>query len=142
MITLNIATFRTLFPLYASTTLYPDAIVTMNWDTSTLYISDTDYGILNDGARERAIYLMTAHLFFITGIINSGQIPSMVSQSSIDKISVTLTPPPIKSQYQWWLSLSPYGQQLLALIMSRAVGGFSVGGRNELSAFRKAGGVF
>jgi hypothetical protein len=66
-----------------------------------------------------------------------------VSGASVDKVSVTLTPPPVKSQWQWWMSLTPRGAQLLALLKSKAAGGLYVGGLPaERAAFRKAGGVF
>lgn len=142
MFTLNITTFRTLFPAYSNATTYPDAVLTMNWDTATLYISAEDYGWLSGASRERSIYLMAAHITALSDIISSGQNPSLVSASSIDKISVTLTPPPIKNQFHWWLSLTPYGAQLLALLKMSAVGGMYVGGSAERSAFRKVGGRF
>lgn len=142
MITLDIAKFRTLFPAYANVTTYPDATVTMNWETSTLYVSAEDYGYLQGESRARALYLLTAHLFRLSDIISSGQTPGLLSAASIDKISVTLTPPPLKSQFHWWLSLTPYGQQLLALLRVHAMGGFFVGGSAERAAFRKPGGGF
>lgn len=142
MITLDIAKFRTLFPAYANVTTYPDATVTMNWETATLYVSADDYGYMQGDTRARALYLMTAHLFRLSDIISSGQTPGLLSASSIDKISVTLTPPPLKSQFHWWLSLSPYGQQLLALLRVHSMGGFYVGGSAERVAFRKPGGGF
>ncbi len=142
MFTLDIATFRSLFPAYSNVTSYPDATITMNWDTSTLYISAEDYGWLAGAQRERSIYLMTAHITALSDIIASGQNPSLVSGSSIDKVSVTLVPPPIKNQFHWWLSLTPYGAQLLALLKLSAVGGMYVGGNSERSAFRKVGGIF
>ena len=142
MLTLTVAAFRGLFPAYANVTTYPDADVEMNLETAQMYISGEDYGRLAGTSRERAIYLMTAHLFFLSDLIASGQTPGMVSSSSIDKISVTLTPPPIKNQLHWWLGLSAYGQQLLALLMARSVGGFTVGGSAERSNFRKFDGSF
>ncbi|OWK47571.1 hypothetical protein FRUB_01270 [Fimbriiglobus ruber] len=36
--------------------------------------------------------------------------------ATIDKISVTLEPPPAPNAWQYWLQSSPYGQQLLALL--------------------------
>ena len=141
-IALNITAWRTLYPAFSDVTKYPDTTITMNWDTSRLYISANDYGWLSGTSRQRAIDLMCAHLTALSDMIASGNIPAMVNSSTIDKISVTLTPPPVKTHFQWWLSLTPYGQQLLALMNSFSVGGFSVGGRSELSAFRKAGGVF
>jgi len=142
MLTLTIATFRSMFSAYANVVTYPDAVVTMNMDTAKMYVSSDDYGSLAGTSRERAIYLMTAHLFFLSDLIASGQTPGMVSSSSIDKIAVTLTPPPVRNQFHWWLGLTPYGQQLHALLTVRSIGGFYVGGYPERSNFRRVDGSF
>ena len=142
MFTLDITKFRSLFVTYSNATTCPDDLITMNWDTATLYISSEDYGWLDGAQRERCLYLMTAHLTALADMIATGQTPSMVSGSSIDKVSVTLTPPPVKNQFHWWLSTTAYGAQLLALLKIAAVGGMHVGGNAERSAFRKVGGSF
>lgn len=142
MFTLDITKFRSLFVAYSNATTYPDDLITMNWDTATLYISNEDHGWLDGLSREHSLYLMTAHITALSDIISGGQNPSLVSASSIDKVSVTLTPPPVKNQFHWWLSTTAYGAQLLALIKMSAVGGIYVGGNAERSAFRKVGGVF
>jgi hypothetical protein len=142
MITLDIAAFRALFTAFANTTTYPDATITMFWDTATNYVSNADYGELNGSSREYALQLMTAHLLALQAIVNRGQTPSMVNSSTIDKISVSLTVAPVKNQWQWWLNLTAYGQQLLALLQVKAVGGLYIGGLPERAAFRKVGGIF
>lgn len=142
MFALNITNFRTYYPAFSNVTTYPDATITINWGTATIYISAEDYGWLDGAQRERCLYLMTAHLTALADMIATGQTPSMVSASSIDKISVSLAPPPVKNQFHWWLSLTAYGAQLLALMKMSAVGGMYVGGMAERSAFRKVGGVF
>jgi hypothetical protein len=131
-----------MFSGYANVTTYPDTVVTMNMDAAKLYVSDEDYGRLAGTSRERAIYLMTAHLFFLNDLIGSGQVPGMVTGSSIDKISVSLTPPPVRNQLHWWLGLTPYGQQLISLLTIRSMGGFYVGGFPERSNFRRMDGSF
>lgn len=142
VIILDISTFRTLFPEFANVTAYPDILISMNWETATAYVDDEDYGWMQGLERERALYFMAAHLTKLGAMISAGQNPSLVDSTSIDNVSVSLTPPPTFSQFQWWLSTTPYGSQLLALLQMHAVGGFSVGGSAERSAFRKAGGVF
>lgn len=141
-IELSTATFRTMFPEFANDTAYPDATVTMNWNIATSYISAEDYGWLSGDARSNALYFLSAHITKLGALIVKGQNPALVSQTSIDKVSVTTTPPPLKSQFDWWLSLTSYGAQLLALLQINAIGGFIVGGTPERSAFRKVGGIF
>jgi len=142
MIILNIPNFRTLFVEFGDVTIYPDATITMNWDTSTSFISDEDYGFMQGKQRETALNLMTAHLMKLGAIISSGETPSLISGTAVENVNVSLTPPPLKNQFHYWLSLSPYGSQLLALLQMVAVGGLTVGGRCERSAFRKVGGGF
>jgi hypothetical protein len=141
-ITLNIATFRSLFSEFANVTTYPDVLVTMNWATATSYVDDEDYGWMQGLERERALYFMAGHITKIGAMIGAGVNPSLVNSTSVDNVSVSLTPPPIFSQFQWWLSTTPYGSQLLALLQMHSIGGFTVGGNPERSAFRKVGGVF
>ncbi len=143
MINLSVSDFRAGFPAFGDTSKYPDAVIESNFTSATTYISDSDYGRIDTKSRTNAIYLMTAHLLSLADTIASGQMPALVSGSTIDKISVTLTPPPVKGQFQWWLSLTAYGQQLLAMLLCRSAGGFFVGGGSyERGSFRKAGGNF
>jgi len=142
MITLDIATFRTLFPEFASATTYPDVLITQNWDIATVYVSNEDYGWMATAQRTRALNLLTAHVTSISTMISNGEDPQIVTSSSIDKISVTAQPPIIQNQFHYWLALTPYGKELLALLKMASVCGMYVGGRAERAAFRKVGGSF
>lgn len=139
--------FRQQFPAFADETTYPDAMLQMYWDMATCYISDADCGRLSGNCRRLALNAMTAHLTQLSVIIkNNGAYngnPGIVNSATIDKITVSLTPPPFgTSEWRWWLETTPYGQQLLALLEAKSVGGFSVGGLPELAAIRRVGGVF
>lgn len=143
ILTFDVALFREQFPVFANATAYPDAMLQMYWDMATCYVTDIgNYGWLQGRCRQLAINLMTAHLTALSIIVAGGQVPGLVQSATIDKVSVSLTPPPLKNQWQWWLSTTPYGQQLLALLQNRSVGGWYIGGRPELAAFRKVGGRF
>lgn len=142
LILFDAALFRTQCPAFANSTTYPDITIQAYWDTAISYISNSDYGCLSVATRTLAINLMTAHLMALAAIVATGQVPGLVNSATIDKISVTLTAPPVKDQWSWWLNLTPYGQQLLALLNVHSVGGFYVGGLPEIRAFRKAGGIF
>jgi hypothetical protein len=143
----DIPAFRIEFPAFANVIKYPDALLQSDWDLATCYISDTDYGILNGKCRYQALCLMTAHLQALKDIIASGQsgsstVPGLVENSKIDKIEVKLTPPPVKTQWAWWLSLTGYGQELLALLQMLSVGGLFIRGLPEKLGFRRIGGIF
>lgn len=137
--TFDAAAFKAAFPAFASV---DDLTLQGYWDAAVCYISPNNYGWLVDDCRLRALNLMTAHLARLAEIIATGQLPGLEQSASIDKISVTMTPPPVKNQFHWWLSLTPYGQQLLALLLARSAGGFYIGGLPERAAFRKVGGLF
>lgn len=141
-ITFDKAAFRSKFPEFADATAFPDARLELYWDAATGYIVTEDYGLLNGKARASTLDLMTAHLTTLAGMITAGSTPGMESAATVDKVSVTMTPPPVKSQWQWWLCLTGYGQMLYALLQAKAVGGMYIGGNNERGGFRKAGGVY
>lgn len=140
----DIPAFRLAFPAFANPATFPDITLEMYWDNAGCIIDNDDNGCwaLRGECRYRALTLMTAHLAALSVIIAGGQVPGLVQSATIDKVTVSLTPPPVKTQFQWWLSLTPYGQQLLAILQAASVGGFYFGGVPETSSFRKAGGVF
>lgn len=136
IILFNSALFRKLFKAFANEIEYDNCVLQTYWDQATSYVSNANYGWMAGCDRALAINQMTAHLIAISEIIASGQIPSLETGASIDKISVTLEPPPVKSQFDWWLSLTPYGQMLLALLGVKAAGGWGVGGSFTRAGFR------
>ena len=144
-ITLDPAAFRALFPQFADPVKFPDAALSIQFGLATGYVSADTYGDMTVAARTNALYLMTAHLLALGVIIAqnnySGQV-GVVQGAVVDHVQITLTPPPVKSQWQWWLNTTPYGAQLLGLLEAQAGGGFYVGGLPERAAFRKVGGVF
>lgn len=144
-ITLDPAAFRALFPQFADAAKWPDAALSIQFGAATGYVSADTYGDMPVAARTNALYLMTAHLLALGVIIAqnnySGQV-GVVQGAVVDHVQITLTPPPVKSQWQWWLNTTPYGAQLLGLLEAQAAGGFYVGGLPERAAFRKVAGIF
>jgi hypothetical protein len=140
----NDADFRLAFPFFANATTFPEALLSMNFTNGTNYISDYNAGFLANGNRQYALYLMTAHLTQLGVLIaaNNGAAPMIETQATVDKISVTVQPPPQKNQWQYWLNLTPWGAQLLALLQVASAGGWYVGGLPERAAFRRVGGGF
>lgn len=63
------------------------------------------------------IFLMTAHLLTLQDNINSGDSAGgLQTGASIDKVSVTVAPPPFSDGFEYYLNQTTYGQQLLALL--------------------------
>jgi len=139
---IDIPAFRVSYPQFSNETIYPDVMISNTFTTATCYIENSDYGYLSGDCRYTALTLMTAHLLLLNTWINAGQVPGLVQQAQVDLVRVSLTAAPIKTQWQWWLSLTGYGQQLLALLQAAAVGGMYIGGLPEGSAFRKVAGIF
>ena len=84
---------------------------------ATSYISVINKGRLNNQKRELAIYLLAAHLSQLTYQLRQGQNASgIVSGASVDGVSVNYVQIPNLSQWSYWLSLTPYGQELLFLL--------------------------
>lgn len=142
--------FRANFPAFANVTTYPTATLQNYWDQATVYIADRSYRCDMLAGRQRVLALnqLTAHIAQLNVLVLTADEPAaaqiaMDQSATIDKVSVTVTPPPNLTQWAWWLGLTPYGAALLALLQAVTVGGFYVGGGvPERSAFRKAGGVF
>lgn len=133
--------FRALFPLYKDINAFPDPALQIYWNTATAYISNQTCGwnvnALKPAQQVLALNLMTAHLLFLGQQINAGQTTGLVQGATIDKVTVTLTPPPEVNQWQWWLNQSPYGQQLLAILQIGSVGGFFFGGFPTAGTLRR-----
>lgn len=128
-ITFDPTLFRAMFPSFADTTKYPDALLEMYFGTATSYISAQLGGCypfvrkMNLQQQTLALNQMTAHIAYLNSIIATGQNTGITTGATIDKISVTLMPPPAGNSWKFWLNQSPYGQALLALLEVRAAGG-------------------
>lgn len=126
IITFDYALFQAQIPEYATTPI--ESVVQGWWNIAILYVSDINCGALCGDARAYAINLMAAHLIWLSLLAPSGQVPAMMQNAQVDKVSVGVTPPPLPNQWQWWLNLSPYGQMLLALLQAVSAGGFYIPG--------------
>lgn len=137
---MNIDKFRKLFPEFENNT---DKQIEMYYEIAQEYIKKS--ASLTDTKREYALNLMTAHLLAqgnntMNGNTQTGQTAS-ASQGSV---SVSFQTFQAKGAFQHWLSLTPYGLQVLALFKTLSVGGFYIGGVNpaELSAVQRANGGY
>lgn len=138
----DIVQFREMYTQFSDTNLFPDTALNNYWDVATCFVSDNDCGYLNGKCRQTAINLMTAHLLALSLIQNRGKVTGLMQSATISMVTVSLTPPPIPNQWQWWLNQTSYGQQLLALLQGAAAGGMFIGGSPERFGFRQFGGYF
>lgn len=145
LIALDVAAFRAQFSKFANTLCFPDIVIQGWWDTATNFVTDWRYpGIGTPSQRVLAVNLVTAHIGFLYNAIANGEPTGVLTSAQIDKIRVDTKPPPgaETSNFQWWLSQTPFGQQLLALFATMTVGGIYVGGLPERDAIRRVGGGF
>ncbi len=130
-------TFRTTYTEFECGKEFPTASLKLWFSMASAYVPTNPVCCVTDAQLALAANLMTAHLAKLMSNAASGQITGVITEASIDKVSVGLQPPPEKSQYQWWLNQTPYGQALLALFQKETVGGFYAGGSLDLMAFRR-----
>lgn len=139
---LDPANFRVIFPAFASVEAYPDAVLLAFWDVGVTYLGSYDGCLLSGDPLQQALNFMTAHLLQLSVMATAGQTPAIVTQSTVDKVSVSIAAPPAKNAWAWWLCLTPYGVALWGLLNFRAAGGFYIGGSPERAGFRGAYGRF
>ena len=138
----DVTQFRERFPAYADETTYPDDLIQTYFGIAECYIANNNNPCLSDPCLLQAIYLMTAHLLFVQDLANEGQVPGFVTSATVGNVSTTLQGPPPTDQWDWWVSLSSYGQQLNAMLAVAGVGGIYAGSLPEMAAFRRVGGIF
>lgn len=143
--TLDLATFRLLFPEFANATTFPDAYIQAQWDAAVAHMGDYDGWALSGSSLQTALNYLTAHLLKINVLIaagGGGGVTGVVTGATVDKVSVQLAAPTTRNGWQYWLASTPYGMQLWALLSMKSAGGLYIGGRPERRAFRKVGGNF
>lgn len=130
-----LADFRLLYPQFAAVS---DDAVVANAQMALCYISDhgCDCG-------DQSWLLMVAHMLTLSQAAQTGGATNPVASATIDKVSVSFVQAPTgTSSFKYWLSSTPFGMQLLAMLARCAAGGLYVGGSRERAAFRIVGGRF
>lgn len=140
--TLDIAAFREAYPLFRDVETYPDAMLTQWWAMATCAMNPNDTCVISGDCLQSALYLMMAHIGLLLTRLASGQAAvGSVTSATIDKVAVSFTVPPFKNGWQFWLSQTPYGAMLWAMLSAKSAGGFYVGLAPERAAFRRVGGM-
>lgn len=134
IITVTTDDIRQVFPEFSDILKYPNTLLDGFINRSYCYISRFKFGVIPADSRKLAIELMTCHLTALNDKIKSGQTSGgsgQIQSASIDSVSVSLVMPPNKTQLEWWLNLTPYGQQLLYLLAIPASAGLYFGGSRQ-----------
>jgi hypothetical protein len=128
-VSLTVDQFRADFPEFSNSTTYPNVTLTAYINRAYAFVSTASTQCFADEKRLLAIELMTAHLTTLGNAIAAGNTQGgLVGASSVGSVSVTLTPPVIKSQFQHWANQTAYGQQYLALLGAHTPAGLYMGG--------------
>lgn len=123
---LDITVFRELFSAYASETDYPDTTLQQWYAIGKCYIKDNDC-VLPEECRSFALMAMLAHLLYIQDQVKAGNQVRVITSATEGKVSVSLAEPPSSSSFSYWLNSSPYGDQVLAMLVVEFAGGGWVG---------------
>lgn len=140
-IPLDIDSFRVNFPVYADDAVYTDLLLETQYEIGKCYIADNDC-TMPAPCRAYALQAMLAHLLYIRDQVNAGNKVSIITSASEDGVSVSFAEPPSTDNFSYWLNVSPYGSELLAMLEVQSVGGFIVGGSPERRGYRKINGGF
>lgn len=107
-----------LFPLQSFRALYLQFNSLADDDVLIVARSAINYfSTDNNICRDELWMLVTAHMLALRQMIAEGLSPiGVITNATIDKISVSFAPPPISSDWSHWFKITLYGQQFLTLI--------------------------
>ena len=128
---LTVSKFRSDFDDFSNSELYPDGVVQSYIERAYMYCSNNVRFILKDDERLYAIELMTAHLLSLRDMMKksgTGGELGQVSSTSIGSVSVSLVAPINRNSLSYWLNLTGYGKEYLALLSAHTPMGFYYGG--------------
>lgn len=127
----SVEEMRVILRAFQDMSKYPTPALEMSLELAQQYISPEDCCLLSGKMRRLAIYYMAAHVQTLMDNAAKGEASGIQTSASIDRVSVSVAPPPFKSQYEYWLNQTPYGLLYLALLQSVTAMGVYVGGSNE-----------
>lgn len=110
-ITINPTAFRTMFPEFKD---FSDETIELLSCGVDAYISTIPGAIgLKERLQKRGVYLACAHIAYMSAHPDKFRQMSSASEGSV---SASFATPPTKDIRDYWLSLSPYGLELLAIL--------------------------
>ena len=126
--------FRSRFPVFNNETTHTEDTIQAMLNTAVLYISPKPNRYVDECTLKQMIYLMAAHLTVQNNNAAAGNIEGgLVQSASVGGVSVSKALPraATNNNFDYWLTQSIYGQQLLALIKLQANVGIYIGGTPE-----------
>ena len=113
-VVLNIEAFKAIYPAFANV---GDAVIQNQWDILATYMPMSDEYDCESIPRQTLMYLLLAHSLYLLNQLetNGGSMVYPTTSASVDKVSVGSIPPPFRGMREYWLSLSPYGLEYMAI---------------------------
>lgn len=97
------AAFKLAYPLFAAV---DNSLLTNYFNIATMYLSNTDCSIVQDvNRRQTLLWLLTAHIAYLSGALNPGGVPGLVgrvSNATEGSVSVA-TEYPMSPNSAWFL---------------------------------------
>jgi hypothetical protein len=112
--------FKSAYPQFAAVS---DSTLTNYFNLSTLYLSNTDCSIVQDIPRRTTLlWLLTAHIAYLSGALNPGGTPGLVGRvSGATEGSVTIsTEMPMTPNSAWFLQTAWGAQYWQATLKYRS----------------------
>lgn len=137
-IIITVAQFRTAFPAFASE-LYPDDFVQTMLDQSYCYVLNLQRGSTACPCQVLMIELMAAHIMYLakqaesTAASNGATLASgFLQRSKVGEVEVSMAIPTGLTLFRSWLLSTPWGRQLIGLIMAHTMPIFCGGSFNRI----------
>lgn len=131
-IVISVQEFREAFPEFSNQEVYTDALISRAITQTACFVSHQNRGSIGFDCRALLIEYAAAHLLTLmmerlngTGAAGgvgggaSGRFSGIMQHAAIGQVSVSVAIPPTGTQQQYWLNLTPYGQQFLAMLKFR-----------------------
>lgn len=122
---ITVEEFVEAFPEFAGVA---ETKITAMLERATCFITVEGNPIFGEKCAVFAYELVVAHLLTLLGKVETKTQTGFVSSSSIGSVSVSLVAPTNKTQLEYWLNQTPYGQQYLALLRAKTPTGMYLGG--------------
>lgn len=121
--------FRADFSEFADETKFPESNLLNALHRASKFVSRQNSTYFNGDERVLALELMAAHIYTLSRNAAGGSAGGgLVNASTVGSVSVSLTPPLIKRQFDYWCNQTAYGQQYMALLGAHSPVGMFLGG--------------
>lgn len=128
-VTLDIDAFRSQYPAFSDSTVYPDSMLGIWWIPATCQFSPVANCYVSYDCVEQVLYAILAHYLYISTSAANGVQTGYITSGTVDKISVSMQSIPVRNISDAYWIQSPYGQTYQALVAAISAGGMYFAGK-------------